>query len=102
MRDALLLQDLGHRGHLLGFAVNGEGVAHVVLHLGNPVDESAAVRVRGKRVDDLDPCLERNLLSENPDRIALLDDAPPERVLRLEAADEDDVVRIPHELLEVV
>ena len=58
-----------HRGDLLGFAVDREGVADVVLHLSDPFLESGAVRMGGERVDDLDLSLELDFLAEYPQRI---------------------------------
>ena len=58
--------------------------------------------MRGERVDDLDLGAKRNLLAEDLDRLSPLDDATTERILRLEAADEDDVVLVLNAVLQVV
>ena len=58
--------------------------------------------MRGQRVDDFDTGLELNFLAKHPKGALLLDDAAAERVLRLEAADEDDVVLVLHAVLEMV
>ena len=74
----------------------------VVLHLADPLLEPGAVGVGGKRVDDLHLRLELHLLAEDPERSPLLHDAAAQRVLGLEADDEDDVVRVAQAVLEVV
>ena len=58
--------------------------------------------MRGERVDDLDAGPKRNFFAKDLDRLAPLDDAAAERVLRLEAADEDDVVLVLTAVLQVV
>ena len=100
--DTVLEEQVGHCGNFLGFAMDGEGGADIVLDFVDPIGEAFAVGVSGEGVDDFDACAKGRFFAEDFDGLTFFDDASAEGIFRLEAADEDDVIGVGDGVFEMV